>query len=99
MEDRLQLFLQDRWGFYLYDVRTSAVRRLGIEGHSKILSNEKQYNRLSAQVVPESIFRLHDNCGVGGRKRIVMDIEESIQMMSAKELIFSVGDAIKWKVF
>ncbi|KAL3622633.1 hypothetical protein CASFOL_034044 [Castilleja foliolosa] len=64
LEERLQFFLQTHQGFYLHDVRTSSAKRLDIKGHSGFLS---------AQVVPESIFRLHDNCGVRGRKRIVMD--------------------------
>ncbi|KAL3615093.1 hypothetical protein CASFOL_040754 [Castilleja foliolosa] len=86
MADKLQLLLQDGWGFYLHDVQTSSVRRLVIEGLSKILSDENRIHViLSAQVMPESIFRLHDNCGVGGRKRIVVDKEESVQIMSKKE--------------
>ncbi|KAL3615097.1 hypothetical protein CASFOL_040758 [Castilleja foliolosa] len=86
MEDKLQVLLQDGWGFYLHDVRTSSVRRLVIEGLSEIVSDEKGIHVIVlAQVVPESIFRLHDNCGVGGRKRIVMDKEENVQMMSEKE--------------
>ncbi|KAL3615098.1 hypothetical protein CASFOL_040759 [Castilleja foliolosa] len=89
MEDKLQVLLQDGWGFYLHDVRTSSVRRLVIEGLSEIVSDEKGIHVIVlAQVVPESIFRLHDNCGVGGRKRIVVDKEESVQMMSDKVNLF-----------
>ncbi|KAL3635712.1 hypothetical protein CASFOL_020259 [Castilleja foliolosa] len=69
MKDKTQILLQDDGlslgcsqddcsGFFMFDVESNSMKRVGIHGLT---------GTLYAQYIPRTIFRLHDNCGVNGR--------------------------------
>ncbi|KAL3622063.1 hypothetical protein CASFOL_034259 [Castilleja foliolosa] len=64
MKDNMQIFLQhDKHGFFIFDIGSGCMKKVGIHG----LSGTRC---LYAQLIPESMFRLHDNCG--RRRRRIM---------------------------